>query len=97
MVKGAGKFLVASAPDAETMAASNSGKSVTPAALESFVLSDLKPGVLIVPHSNWHGWMSLEDATIVVSTGSEVYSQKNPDEFRVSPDVFGDVWTVKGR
>ncbi len=97
VVKGAGKFLVASAPDAETLAASNSGKAVKPAELESFVLSELKPSLLIVPPGNWHGWMSLEDDTVVISTGSEVYSQTNPDEFRVSPDVFGDVWTVKGR
>jgi hypothetical protein len=34
---------------------------------------------------------------MVVATGSEVYNLENPDETRVPPDVFGDVWTVRGR
>jgi dTDP-4-dehydrorhamnose 3,5-epimerase-like enzyme len=65
--------------------------------LESFVLSERQPSLLIVPPGYWHGWMAIEDETIVLSTGSEVYDRKNPDELRVSPDVFGDVWAVKGR
>jgi hypothetical protein len=41
--------------------------------------------------------MSLEDETMVLSTGSEVYDSEKPDEVRVPPEVFGDVWTVRGR
>jgi hypothetical protein len=33
----------------------------------------------------------------LLSTASEVYNRERPDELRVSPDVFGDVWAVKGR
>ena len=53
--------------------------------------------MLIVPLGTWHGWMSVEDDTLVVATGSEVYNRASPDEVRVSPDVFGDVWTIRGR
>jgi dTDP-4-dehydrorhamnose 3,5-epimerase-like enzyme len=65
--------------------------------IQSFVLTERQPSLLVVPPGHWHGWMSLEDETIVLSTGSEVYDRNNPDEVRVSPDVFGDVWAVKGR
>jgi len=33
----------------------------------------------------------------MVSIGSEVYDKEKPDEIRVSPDSFGDIWTIKGR
>ncbi len=97
VVRGTGKFIVAKHPDADVQAASAAGKSMKPDQIESFVLSDRKPSLLIVPPGHWHGWMSLEDETIVVSTGSEVYDRSTPDELRVSPGVFGDVWAVKGR
>jgi dTDP-4-dehydrorhamnose 3,5-epimerase len=97
VVRGTGKFIVAKAPDAPVKQASDAGTTFAPDAIETFILSERKPCLLIVPPGHWHGWMSLEDETIVVSTGSEVYNRATPDEFRVSPDVFGDVWAVKGR
>lgn len=62
-----------------------------------FILSEINPAVLVVPSGVYHGWMSLEDDTQMVSTGSEIYNKEKPDEVRISPDTFGDVWTVKGR
>lgn len=62
-----------------------------------FVLSARNPGLLVVPPGVYHGWMSLEDDTQLISTASEIYNRENPDEVRVPPDSFGDVWTVKGR
>ena len=97
VARGTGKFVVARAAPSEVSAASEAGKTIAPEQIESFVLSDRKPSLLIIPPGHWHGWMSLEDETLVVATGSEVYNRDNPDEIRVSPDVFGDVWTVKGR
>jgi hypothetical protein len=41
--------------------------------------------------------MSLEDDTQMVSTASHVYNHGKPDEVRIPPDAFGDVWTVRGR
>jgi dTDP-4-dehydrorhamnose 3,5-epimerase len=97
VARGTAKFIVAKHPDDEVTGASEAGNSIKAAQIESFVLSERKPSLLIVPPGHWHGWMSLEDETLVISTGSEVYDRAKPDELRVSPDVFGDVWAVKGR
>lgn len=64
---------------------------------ETVILSEKSPEMIIVPPGVYHGWMSLEDETIMVSTASEVYNKENPDEIRISPDSFGDIWTVKGK
>ncbi|MGD8238600.1 MAG: dTDP-4-dehydrorhamnose 3,5-epimerase family protein [Armatimonadota bacterium] len=56
-----------------------------------------RPAVIAVPPGVYHGWMALEDDTQLISTASEVYRRDNPDEVRVPPDSFGDVWVVKGR
>jgi dTDP-4-dehydrorhamnose 3,5-epimerase-like enzyme len=53
--------------------------------------------MIIVPPGIYHGWMSLEDNTIMISVASEVYNKEKPDEVRIPPDSFGDVWTIKGR
>ncbi|MHA1380653.1 MAG: dTDP-4-dehydrorhamnose 3,5-epimerase family protein [Candidatus Helarchaeota archaeon] len=62
-----------------------------------FVVSSRNPSLIAVPPGVYHGWMSLEDDTQMISTASEVYNRENPDEVRISPDTFGDVWTIKGR
>ena len=96
VVRGTGKFVIALAPEAETVAASDAAGILVPDAIETYVLSERQPSLLVVPPGHWHGWVALEDETLVVSTGSHVYNKDNPDEVRVSPNVFGDVWTVKG-
>jgi dTDP-4-dehydrorhamnose 3,5-epimerase len=60
------------------------------------VASIRRPRLIVVPPGVYHGWMSLEDDTQMVSIASNTYNRKNPDEVRISPDAFGDVWTVKG-
>jgi len=62
-----------------------------------FVVSSRNPSLIVVPPGVYHGWMSLEDDTQLISTASEVYNREKPDEVRVSPDTFGDIWQVKGR
>jgi len=64
---------------------------------DTFVIGDRNPSLLVVPPGVYHGWMSLEDDTQLISTGSEVYNRQQPDEVRVPPDSFGTVWDVKGR
>jgi len=61
----------------------------------TIILSEKTPKVIIIPPGIYHGWMSLEDDTIMVSTGSEVYNAKNPDEKRVPYDSFGYEWKIK--
>ena len=63
----------------------------------SFVISERNPSLLVVPPGVYHGWMSLEDNTLLISTGSQVYNRETPDEVRVPPESFGAKWEVKGR
>ena len=61
------------------------------------VASARNPRLIAVPPGVFHGWMSLEDDTQMVSVASHAYNHEQPDEVRIAPDSFGDVWTVKGR
>jgi len=97
IVQGAAKFVLALADDEEIRRYRNAGEECVPRALETYVLTERKPALLVVPPGTWHGWMALQDNTLLVSTASEVYNREAPDEVRASPDVFGDIWTVKGR
>jgi len=65
--------------------------------MDTYVISSRNPSLLVVPPGVYHGWISLEDDTQLISTASEVYNREKPDEVRIPPDSFGDVWTVKGR
>lgn len=64
---------------------------------EVIVSSEKSPRLIVVPPGIYHGWMSLEDNTILVTVNSELFDRENPDETRIPIDSFGDVWTVKGR
>ena len=84
---GTAKFvLVDDRPDSPTRGEQN-----------TFVVGSRNPGLLVVPPGVYHGWMSLEDDTQMISTASDVYNRDKPDEVRIPPDSFGDVWSVKGR
>jgi dTDP-4-dehydrorhamnose 3,5-epimerase len=65
--------------------------------LMTVVTGERRPRLIVVPPGVFHGWMSLEDDTQMISTASHTYNREQPDEVRISPDAFGDVWTVKGR
>lgn len=64
---------------------------------EIIILSEKSPKTIIIPPGIFHGWMSLEDNTLMASVGSETYNKEKPDEVRIPPDSFGDVWTIKGK
>ena len=65
--------------------------------INTFVLSTLNPSVLIVPTGVYTGWMSLEDGTVVIGISSEKFDKDNPDDERLDPYAYGDVWKVKDR
>ena len=65
--------------------------------METYVITQRNPSLLVVPPGVFHGWMSLEDDTQLISTASEVYNRKKPDEVRVPPDSFGYSWEIQGR
>lgn len=57
----------------------------------TIIASARKPRLIVVPPGVYHGWMSLEDDTQMVSTASHTYNQETPDQIRIPPDAFGDV------
>ena len=65
--------------------------------METHVIGEHRPALLVVPAGVYHGWMALEDGTQLVSTASEIYNRENPDEERVPPDSWGYTWDVQGR
>lgn len=87
IISGSAKFCLIKAPLGETMV---------------HVMSGEKPELLIVPPGVFHGWMSLEDRTVLLSVGSELYNRAMPDEERVPASHFdtdfgGSPWVVRGR
>ena len=65
--------------------------------INTFILSQLTPSVLTVPTGVYTGWMSLQDNTVVIGISSEVFDKDNPDDERLDPHSYGDVWKVKDR
>ncbi len=65
--------------------------------MDTYVITQRNPSLLVVPPGVFHGWMSLEDDTQLISTASEVYKREKPDEMRIPPDSFGYSWEIKGR
>ena len=71
--------------------------SSTYKAIDTFILSKLNTSVLVIPTGVYSGWMSLEDQTIVLGISSQPFDKENPDDERVDPNSFGDVWKIKDR
>ena len=65
--------------------------------IDTFVLSQLNPSVLVVPTGVYTGWMSLEDKTVIIGISSEPFDKNNPDDERLDPLTYGNVWEVKSR
>ncbi len=63
--------------------------------IETAIATPRNPILIIVPPGVYHGWMALEDNTIMISTASEVYNRKKPDETRVPYNSFGFDWSIK--
>ena len=60
----------------------------------------LNPMCIVVPPGCFHGWKSLENNTILLSTGTHVYSEivekhGKPDESRIPFDYFGNIWRTE--
>jgi len=61
----------------------------------TYVIGTRKPALLVVPPGVYHGWMSLEDDTQLISIASEVYDRNNPDEERVPYTSFDFDWSIQ--
>jgi len=72
---------------------------------QEVVASERKLVRITVPPTIWHGWMALEDDTILISTATEPYKGVGRtgelDEERVDHDYFDDedydAWAVQAR
>ncbi|MFB5606192.1 MAG: dTDP-4-dehydrorhamnose 3,5-epimerase family protein [Nitrosarchaeum sp.] len=82
---------------AKFVAVDDRNDSSTYKQINTFILSQLNPSVLIVPTGIYTGWMSLDDKTIVIGISSEVFDKNNPDDQRLDPYTYGDVWKVENR
>ena len=69
--------------------------SATYGETNTIVLGDKRRQLLIVPRVVYHGWMALEDDTLLISVASHTYNRGDPDEERVPYDSFGYDWSVK--
>jgi dTDP-4-dehydrorhamnose 3,5-epimerase len=63
----------------------------------TLVIGERNPVLVAVPPGVYHGWMSLEDDTQLIGIASHTYRREDPDEVRIPPDHFGDLWTIVGR
>jgi len=64
------------------------GKSGDILKADVIVCTQQNPQMITVPPLVWHGWMSLEPNTKLVSIASEPYNAESPDEERVDPYYF---------
>ncbi len=63
--------------------------------IETIILTQRNPSLIIVPPGIYHGWMALENNTLLVSTASDVYNREKPDEIRIAHNSFGYDWSIK--
>jgi len=91
------KAFFVSTGSAKFVAVDDRKDSSTYKEINTFILSTLNPSVLTVPTGVYTGWMSLEDGTVVIGISSEKFDKDNPDDERLDPHTYGDVWKVKDR
>lgn len=63
---------------------------------EKFILSGANLTRLIIPPNWWHGWESLMQNVILISTITDVYNRENPDEKRVKYTEFNNLGVTWG-
>lgn len=65
---------------------------------EIIVTDSRQPKLIAVPPRIWHGWMSLEPQTRLVSVASHMYNPQKPDEERCDPYILGeDIWKLTAK
>ena len=87
------KFYFAAAGSAKfVVEGPKGGKPVT------YILSPRRPEVLVVPPGLFHGWVSLEEGTLVIGMSNYTLSESERDDIRKDPFTFGkEVWETKAR
>jgi dTDP-4-dehydrorhamnose 3,5-epimerase len=65
-------------------------------ALEKFILSSEKPGILHIPAGYANGFMTLSEATVLMFFSSAKLEESLNDDFRF-PSRFWNPWTIEER
>ena len=66
--------------------------------ISQYVLSDKNPSVLVVPPHHPHGWISLNDNTVLVGFSNATVEESLNDDIREDPLTLGkQVWETKPR
>lgn len=70
--------------------------------LQTVILSEENSMLLRIPPKIFHGWVNLVENTKLICVGSHVYQDVikqfgAPDENRIDPMTFGDIWSVQGK
>jgi dTDP-4-dehydrorhamnose 3,5-epimerase len=84
VLKGSAKFVISPTPHISEET-------------KTFVLSETKPEVLIVPPGNYNGWIALEDNTLLVGMSNFSLEESLKDDKRIPPDNFLELFKVKSR
>jgi len=82
---------------AKFVAVDDRKESPTYKEINTFILSTLNLTVLTIPTGVYTGWISLQDGTVILGISTEPFDKENPDDERIDPFAFGDVWKVKNR
>ncbi|MBI2971114.1 MAG: dTDP-4-dehydrorhamnose 3,5-epimerase family protein [Candidatus Aenigmarchaeota archaeon] len=65
--------------------------------IHTYVLSDRKPSILVIPPCYYNGWVSLEEGTLLMGMSDRTLAESIDDDYRIDPFTFGDVWSTKPR
>jgi dTDP-4-dehydrorhamnose 3,5-epimerase len=84
VIRGSAKFVISPTP--------HIGEET-----KTFVLSETKPEVLIVPPGNYNGWIALEDNTLLLGMSNFSLEESLNDDKRIPPDNFLELFKVKSR
>lgn len=63
----------------------------------TFVISDRKNQLVVIPPLYANGWVSLAPHTAIVCASNLTTEESRSDDKRFDPYKWGDVWSVKGR
>lgn len=65
--------------------------------IDTFVLTERKPQMVMIPPGYANGWVSLTDDCLLLALSSSTFEESKNDDKRIDPYEFGDVWGVKPR
>ena len=66
--------------------------------VSTHVLSSKNTSVLLVPPKHFHGWISLEEKTMLVGISNKSLEESLRDDSRIDPFAYGrEMWDVKAR